>query len=123
MEQVFLFNTGATNISFSINDGPFLKINSTSISIDWEPLLCPEKIIFTNQTEYSSGQLGWGKNTLIFYPEGFAHKPATFSLEFPKNVMINSLQLYFLCGQAANSYAIAVCINGKIYRLFYPEIK
>ncbi|HDI4958683.1 TPA: hypothetical protein PNO53_002965 [Salmonella enterica] len=123
MKQVYLFNTGGTNISFSINDSPFLKINSTSISIDWEPLPCSEDIIFTNQSSHSPGQLGRGKNTLTFYPEGFAHKPVTFQPEIPQNISINSLQLYLFCGKDAISYAIAVCINGQIYRLFYPEIK
>lgn len=121
MKQVFLFNTGGTNIIFSINNGPFSKINSTSISIGWEPLLYPEDIIFTNQNSPPIGQLGWGKNTLTFYPEGFSQNAVTFRIEIPKNVVSDSFQFYLFCGKDVMCYAIAVCINGQFRCLSYPE--
>lgn len=113
MAKVYLFNTSSVGLMFSINNGEFMPIASTSDTFDWMPLPLTNNPDFRNQLNPPQGVLGLGCNTLTLYPKSSgAAASATVNVIIPESIIITSVQIYFFWKDAKNLGAV-VCNGGQ----------
>ncbi len=94
MPYAYIFNASDVPIQVSINNGPFLSVESAGAStwLPSSPSTAPE---FVNNINPGIGQLGLGKNLITMYPATSGPiASCTFILNIPTNVRVNSLQFY-----------------------------
>lgn len=113
MAKVYPFNTCGVVLMFSINNGDFIRLPSTSSSFQWIPLPPSNNPDFYNQLNPPKGGLGLGSNILTLYPASSVPEYAgVVDIFIPENISITSVQIY-LCWKDATHFGVVVCNSGQ----------
>lgn len=113
MAKVYPFNTSSVVLMFSINNGDFIRLPSTSSSFQWTPLPPSNNPIFYNQLLPPKGGLGLGSNILTLYPASSGPKNAgVLNIFIPENINITSVQIY-LYWKDTTHVGVVVCNGGQ----------
>lgn len=113
MATVNLFNASSVKLMFSINNGNYISIASTSDTFDWVPLPPDINPVFVNNITPPQGVLGLGSNQLTLYPASDGPiSSATLSVIIPENTVISSVQIFIIWKDAKNLGAV-VCNGGQ----------
>lgn len=112
-KKVYPFNTSGVVLMFSINDGDFIRLPSTSSSFHWMPVPASNNLDFYNQYPPPKGGLGLGINVLTLYPASSGPKYAgAVNIVIPENISITSVQLYLYWRDATQAGAV-ICNSGQ----------
>ncbi|MTD26924.1 hypothetical protein [Erwinia sorbitola] len=113
MASVNFFNASSVKLMFSINNGTYIPIASTSDTFDWVPLPPGINPTFINQSTPPQGVLGLGCNQLTLYPASSgAAASATLAVIIPEATSVSSVQIYLYWKDAKNLGAV-VCNGGQ----------